>query len=235
MLELAALPSLAYGAALGAWQRREAARVRCERDLLAAIGDPLLAARPSSPSAIEALCAQLLEYWFGSGRTLLPLVSARCGDGRTLLAAELGRRFASMGVRTLLIDADLRSPALHSHFGVRNRGGLADMLDGRDVQLAACRQNLALLAAGRVREDPLELLSRERLRTFLAAAARAFRVVLIDTPAAERGPDLEMFAALARGALLIVRPGERSRRLAALRRRLARCGARPVASIFNRA
>jgi receptor protein-tyrosine kinase len=235
MLELAALPSLAYGAALGAWKRRESARVRCERDLLAAIGDPLLAARPSSPSALEALCAQLLEHWFDGRRTLLPLVSSRSGDGRTTLGAELARRFAAMGARTLLIDADLRSPALHGHFGLANRRGLADMLDGRDVQLAACRQNLAVLVAGRVREDPLELLSRERLRTFLAAAARPFRVVLVDTPAAERGPDLEMFAALASGALLIVRPGERSRRLAALRRRLQRCGARPVASIFNHA
>ena len=87
--------------------------------------------------------------------------------------------------------------------------------------------------AGAVREDPLELLSRERLRHFLGAAARPFRVVLIDTPAAERGPDLEMFAALAGGALLVVRPGEDAARLARLRRRLTRCAARPVATVFN--
>jgi protein-tyrosine kinase len=234
MLELGALPSLAYGAVLGAWKRGRPVRVRCERELLAAICDPLLAARPSSPHGLQALCAQLLEHWFGAARALLPVVSARCGDGRTTLAAELARRFAAMGARTLLIDADLRSPALHAQFGLPNRAGLADMLEGRDVRLAACRENLAVLVAGRVREDPLELLSRERLRRFLAAAARPFRVVLVDTPAAERGPDFEMFAALARGAVLVVRPGERSPRLAALRRRLARCAARPVASIFNR-
>src|SRR5438128_1903184 len=84
-----------------------------------------------------------------------------------------------------------------------------------------------------VREDPLDLLSRQRLRHFLGAAARPFRVVLIDTPAAERGPDLEMFAALAGGALLVVRPGEDAARLARLRRRLTRCAARPVATVFN--
>jgi Mrp family chromosome partitioning ATPase len=84
-----------------------------------------------------------------------------------------------------------------------------------------------------VREDPLELLSRERLRYFLAAAARPFQVVLIDTPAAERGPDLEMFAALAKGALLVVRPGEDGTSLAGLRGRLARCAALPVATVFN--
>ena len=64
---------------------------------------------------------------------------------------------------------------------------------------------------------------------------RACRVVLIDTPAAERGPDLEMFAALAKGALLVVRPGEDSARLAWLRQRLTRCAAVPVVTVFNHA
>ena len=229
MLQLAELPVLAHAM----WTRRQSRRVRGERELLAAIGNSLLAARPSRPEALRALCAQLAQYWFGAGRTLLPLVSLRAGDGRSTLAAELAQRFAAMGERTLLIDADLRSPSLHARFGLPNRRGLADLLDGRDVQLTACRENLVLLAAGAVREDPLELLSRERLRHFLAAAARPFRVVLVDTPAAERGPDLEMFAALASGALLVVRPGEDGTCLAQLRGRLTRCAAVPVATVFN--
>jgi receptor protein-tyrosine kinase len=229
MLQLAELGVLAHSA----WMRRQSRRVRGERELVAAIGDPVLAARPSRPEALDALCKQLLEHWFGAGRALLPLISLRAGDGRSRLAAELARRFAAMGERTLLVDADFRAPSLHRRFGLPNRRGLADLLDGRDVQLAACSENLALLAAGTVREDPLELLSRLRLRHFLAAAARPFRVVLIDTPAADRGPDLEMFAALARGALLVVRPGEDGERLAWLRRRLGHCAAVPVATVFN--
>ena len=229
MLQLAEVAVLAHAV----WTRRQSRRVRGERELLAAIGNPVLAARPSRPEALDALCQQLLEHWFGAGRTLLPLISLRPRDGRSTLAAELALRFAAMGERTLLVDADLRTPSLHARFGVPNRRGLANLLDGRDVQLAACRENLALLAAGAVRDDPLELLSRLRLRHFLAAAARPFRVVLIDTPAAERGPDLEMFAALAKGALLVVRPGEDRERLAGLRRRLTRCAAIPVATVFT--
>ncbi len=229
MLQLAELPVLAHAI----WTRRQSRRVHGKRELLGAIGNPLLAARPARPEALGALSAQLLEHWFGAGRALLPLISLRAGDGRSTLAAELARRFAAMGERTLLVDADLRAPSLHKRFGLPNRRGLADLLDGRDVQLAACGENLALLAAGAVREDPLELLSRERLRQSLAAAARPFRVVLIDTPSAERGPDLEIFAALAKGALLVVRPGEDGMRLAGLCRRLARCAAVPVATVFN--
>jgi protein-tyrosine kinase len=234
-------PDLAIGAALGLamglactlWRERRRQRIRNERDLLTVIGDPLLAARPMRREALRALARQLLEHWFNGSRTLLPVVSARAGDGRSSLAAELAIIFAEMGERTLLVDADFRSPQLHRRFSLANCRGLADLLDGADVRLAACRENLAVLVAGRVRQDPLELLSRARLKNFLDAAARPFRVVLIDTPAAERGPDHEIFSALAGGALLVVRPGDEAAGLARVRRRLAGCAARPVATIFN--
>jgi len=222
------------GAAFTLWRERRRRAVRIERDLVLLLGNPLLAARPLQPEALRALARQLLEHWFTPGRKLLPVVSAGKGDGRTSVALELARLFAQMGQRTLLIDANLRAPSLHRAFQLPNRAGLADLLDDRPVQLATREENLAVLVAGRVREDPLELLSRPRLVNFLQAAARPFDVVLIDTPAAESGPDLEIFAALARGALLVVRPGEDAARLAKLRRRLTHCKARPVATVFNR-
>ena len=214
-------------------QSQRSRRVRAERELIAVMGEPLLAARPLAPEAVRALAHQLLEHWFNGRRSLLPVVSARTQDGRTSLAMQLAHAFAGLGQRTLLIDADLRAPSLHRRFSIANEGGLADFLDGRGARLAACGENLAVLAAGSVREDPLELLSRDRLRQFLGAAARPFRVVLADTPAAARGPDLEMFAALAGGALLVVRKGEEASRLASLRRRLTRCAAKQVATVFN--
>ena len=231
MPALAPLPQLAH--ALDAWLARHLREVRSEQALIEALGQPLLAARPARPEALRALSHQLLEHWFTGYRSLMPIISARAGDGRSALAVALAHEFARQGVRTLLIDADFRAPSLHARFGLGNRFGLADLLDGRDVQMAPCRENLAVLVAGSVRQDPLELLSRERLRHFLAAAARPFRVVLVDTPAAERGPDFEIFAALARGALIAVRRGEDVVRLARLRRRLLRCAARPVASVFT--
>ena len=207
--------------------------VRSERDLLAALGAPLLAARRLQPEAVRVLAHQLLEHWFASGRALLPVVGARAGAGRSALAASLATELAAGGVRTLLIDADFRSPSQHRRFALGADGGFADFLEGQGMRLAACRHNLAVLAAGRVREDPLELLSRAPLQSFVRAAARQFDAVLVDTPAAERGPDLEMFAALAGGALLVVRPGEDAARLVRLRSRLARLRARVVATVFS--
>jgi Mrp family chromosome partitioning ATPase len=207
--------------------------VRSERDLIAALGTPLLAARRLQPEAVRPLARQLVEHWFASGRALLPVVGARAGAGRSALAASLATELAAGGARTLLIDADFRAPSQHRRFATAREGGFADFLGGRGMRLAACRDNLAVLAAGRVRDDPLELLSRARLQSFVRAAARQFDAVLVDTPAAERGPDLEMFAALAGGALLVVRPGEDARRLVRLRSRLARVRARVVATVFS--
>jgi receptor protein-tyrosine kinase len=233
-LALGAILGLGAGGGLTFWQARRRRPVRVERDLLPLLGNPLLAARPMQHEALRALAQQLREHWLTGGRKLLPIVSAAKGDGRSSVAVQLARLFAQMGERVLLVDANLRAPSVHRAFRLENRRGLADLLADRPVQLAACEENLAVLVAGRVRADPLELLSRPRLANFLRAAARPFSVVLIDTPAASSGPDLEIFAALAGGALLVVRPGEDAAHLAALRRRLTFCKARPVGTVFSR-
>jgi hypothetical protein len=155
--------------------------VRSENELIASLGVPIVAVRPLAP---QALSQQLKAYWFGRGRPVLAVVSAQAGDGGTLVAAELARVFASSGESTLVIDTDFRSPALHRAFGLRNRAGLADFLEGGNTQLAHCGENLAVLVAGRSGADPLELLSRQRMQDLLAAATKRYRVVLVATPAA---------------------------------------------------
>src|SRR4051812_37096033 len=103
-------------AALAFWHGRRPRRVRSERELIAAFGAPLLAARPFRREALRVLAQQLLEHWFNGRQTLLPVISAAAHDGRTSLAMQLAQTFAAMGERTLLIDADLRSPSLHRRF-----------------------------------------------------------------------------------------------------------------------
>ena len=87
----------------------------------------------------------------------------------------------------------------------------------------------------RPRRDPLELLSRSRLPGFLAEASKHFRVVVIDTPAAARGPDFQMFAALAGGALVVTaQDSAEAQALRGLHATLQRCAARLVATVARR-
>jgi len=227
-LALAAAGALLLGL-LALWQRR-APVARSESELIAELGRPLLAARPLE---LRELSRLLLEHWFGRGRGVLAVVSAESGKGHTRVAAELARAFARDGVPTLLIDADLRSPTLHRAFGLRNRAGLADFLEGGRTRLAHCGENLSVLVAGEARADPLELLSRRRMQELLAAAARRYRVVLIDTPAAARGPDLQLCAAFAGGALVVATYSTRRSALARLRGLLDFSRARVVGTVLS--
>jgi Mrp family chromosome partitioning ATPase len=233
-LALGGAGSLALGAAWLLARRRRRQPVRNERELVNALGEPLLAARPLRPGAVRPLCEQLLAHWLSPQRCLLPIVSANAGDGRSRVAAQLAVAFAELGHKTLIIDGDFRSPGLHRAFGLSNRHGLADLLQDRRVSLASAGANLSVMVAGTASADPLELLSRQRLPAFLAQARRHFRVVLIDTPAAARGPDFEMFAALAGGALVVTRlSSAQDGMLRELHAALDRCAARLVTTVIH--
>ncbi len=80
-----------------------------------------------------------------------------------------------------------------------------------------------MIAGNRGAADPLELLSSARLPALLAEAGKHFPVILVDTPAAEHGPDFQIFAALAGGALVVGAGGVEAA--------LARCGAKVVARV----
>jgi receptor protein-tyrosine kinase len=161
------------------------------------------------------------------------VVSPDEGHGGARVAAELARTFAAQGVSTLLIDADLRAPALHRAFGLRNRRGLADFLENREVRLAQCAGNLSLLVAGRSGADPLELLSRRRMRELLAAAASRYRVVLVSTPAAARGPDLQLPAAFGGGVLVVSKHPADVQGLEKLKQLLTASHAQVVGTVLN--
>jgi Mrp family chromosome partitioning ATPase len=90
------------------------------------------------------------------------------------------------------------------------------------------------MVAGSAPADPLELLSRPRLPALLGEARKHFRVVLIDTPAAVRGPDFEMLAALAGGALVVMHRAKTDiGALKALHAALARCAAQLVTTLID--
>lgn len=179
-------------------------------------GPELVAAfAPRHPCTEElrGLRTQLLMRWFdpAAGRRVLAITSPERGDGRSYMAANLAVVFSQLGLRTLLIDGDLRHPRQHLIFNIANRAGLASILAGRAdpgcfVAVPGCSR-LSVLPAGAPPPNPQELLSRPALVTLLDEYRTKFELILIDT-SAERGfADSKNVVFRAGSALVLVRKG----------------------------
>src|SRR5687768_3634559 len=137
---------------------------------------------------LRTVRTQLLLRWFNpeAGRRTLAIASACPREGRSFIAANLAVVFSQLGQRTLLIDADFRSPRQQNIFNIPDRFGLSSALSGRSDLSAAAPvaglTGLAVLAAGPLPPNPLELLSRGSFAALLSKAQSEFDVILIDTP-----------------------------------------------------
>lgn len=138
----------------------------------------------------------------------LAVVSPQTGDGRSYVAANLAVACAQLGGRTLLVDADMRTPRLHELFGIDGSMGLSKLLCGgvREVVQQAPVPSLFLLGAGPLPPNPLELLQRPAFPNLLREWLARFDFVVVDTPAARYGPDARVIAAAAGAALAVARP-----------------------------
>jgi chain length determinant protein tyrosine kinase EpsG len=173
--------------------------------LLAAVHDPAGA----RTEALRELRSQLILRWFGDCRTLAVL-GARSGDAAGIVAANLAVVMAQLGEQTLLIDADLREPRQHELFGLTPKVGLSDLLQNRDVHDEALLpvpgvENLHVLCAGAVPQNPQELVSRTPFIYLMKTLPERFRAVIVATPPALAYADAQMIAARAHGCLLVTR------------------------------
>lgn len=173
----------------------------------------VVAYEPFHPRAEElrALRTQLSIRWSGAGvkHRSLAIVSSGSGEGRSYVAANLAVVFSLLGERTLLIDADLRSPRQHRIFNVPDRIGLSTVLSGRadgSVVLPVPEfAKLSVLPAGAPPPNPQELLSRPALGTFLREMEAEFDVVLVDTSPARPYADSQSVALRTGSAIVLAR------------------------------
>ncbi|GAA2841273.1 polysaccharide biosynthesis tyrosine autokinase [Leucobacter komagatae] len=143
----------------------------------------------------------------GGMRSML-VTSSIPGEGKSTTVANLAIVLAESGVRTLLIDADLRRPRLANILGLEGSVGLTTVLSGRVdlhdvVQTVPVGAGLDVLTSGMIPPNPSEMLGSEKMERLLAAASGEYEVVLLDSPPLVSVSDPAGLATLVSGVLLV--------------------------------
>jgi capsular exopolysaccharide synthesis family protein len=204
--------------------REELSRV-AEAPVLAAIatapgtnrsGGELFVLRAPNSAASEAIRLLRANLEFASAPdplTSLAISSPDSQDGKSTITANLGVVMTQAGLKTVIIDADLRRPTQHKIFGVPNTQGLSTLLtkpnpDWRTAAVSLSIPNLVLIPSGPLPPNPSDLLSLDRFSRILADVGEWADVVLIDTSPVLAASDALVVATKANGALLVCRAGE---------------------------
>jgi succinoglycan biosynthesis transport protein ExoP len=119
-------------------------------------------------------------------KTIL-LTSALPGEGKTFVSCNYAISLAQEGLKTLLVDTDLRRPSVQSRFNLKDSIGFAEVLAGDfEVKQAAQKnivKNLDILIAGGKCTNPAELFAGPGFKVFLKQALAMYdRVVLDSSP-----------------------------------------------------
>jgi capsular exopolysaccharide synthesis family protein len=180
--------------------------------------------RPHSFEAeqFRRLRQRLEEFAAQRGTRVIALTSAVASDGKTLVAINLaGALSGGRSSRILLIDADLRCPAVASTLAI-DPGG-RDLLHALDSPLTELDRavhhldggSLDVLPCGRSRADAYEILTSPAFAALIAEARRRYDFVVVDTPPVVPLPDTALLRPTIDGYLVVVSAHTTPRKLVA--------------------
>ncbi|WP_251028072.1 CpsD/CapB family tyrosine-protein kinase [Bacillus sp. ISL-77] len=144
-------------------------------------------------------------------RTFL-ITSSSDGEGKSMVATNLAVSMAQQKKKVLLIDANLRRPALHSFFKTANAEGLTDVLTGRLSFSEAVYHTevwrLDLLSSGVVPFNPVELIGSQMMQDLLKKAEQNYDVIIIDSNSVLEVTDTKLLANQCDGVILVIQSGK---------------------------
>jgi capsular exopolysaccharide synthesis family protein len=136
-------------------------------------------------------------------------------EGKSTSACNVALTLALGGARVVLVDGDLRKPAVGKYLGISNAAGLTSVLAGRhelrDVVVTYGRDTLSILPSGPTPPNPSELLGSQQMSDLLATLANHFDVVVVDAPPLLPVTDAAVLASAADGAVLVLKHGKTRR------------------------
>jgi len=142
----------------------------------------------------------------------LLVTSPAADDGKAAVLANLAVVMAEGGRRVILVEGDLRKPALHDLFGLNNETGLSSLIQGEAMPQELPLQDsgidgIKLLTSGPLPPNPSVLLGSDRMKAVIETLTGQADLVLLSAPPVIAVTDAALLAAQVDGTLLIVRAG----------------------------
>jgi non-specific protein-tyrosine kinase len=179
-------------------------------------GTPIAESQPLSPIT-EAFRNLRTNIKYAGAGLEVPLhsfivTSAMEGEGKTDVLVNLGIVLAQNRLRVLLMDADLRRPALHRRLGVDNMVGLSQVFVHPELGMHFSLQptripGITVVTAGESPPNPSELLGSQLMGSILEELKQKYDILLIDTPPALAVTDAAVILPYVEGILLVIKPG----------------------------
>jgi polysaccharide biosynthesis transport protein len=147
----------------------------------------------------------------GLPKTLL-ISSSVPGEGKSTIAIMIAKHFATMGLKVLLVDGDLRKPSLHVKLGLSNgTTGLSNVLTGAlsppEVIQDAGFRNLAFVATGPLPPNAADLLGGARMHSFLSVGVEIFDLIVVDSPPVMGLADAPLLSSVAAATVFVASAG----------------------------
>ena len=159
--------------------------------------------------AYKTLRTNLRYFLRGEGCKKICITSANAGEGKSITFINLAISMAETEKRVLLIDADLRRPAMARLLGEKASPGLANVLAGMNTLEESIHTqvypNLDILFSGDIPPNPSELLSSEKMREVVEELSARYDYIFVDTPPVCVVSDTCIVASYLDGVLLLVR------------------------------
>ncbi|MDA3918273.1 MAG: polysaccharide biosynthesis tyrosine autokinase [Deltaproteobacteria bacterium] len=143
------------------------------------------------------------------------ITSTAPGEGKSFVAANLAITLSqSIDEYVLLMDCDLRSPAIHSMFGYNNPHGLSEYLSKAkplsSLLVNSFLDKLTILPAGQIPANPSELLSSEQMRRLIHEVKLRYsdRYIIIDTPPPNLTSETSVISRQVDGIVIVIKKGQ---------------------------
>lgn len=141
---------------------------------------------------------------------LIAVTSTIPSEGKSLVASNYAIVTAQTGVRTLLVDADLRRPSVHKAYQLHSPIGLSSYLTGEVSSIDELVHdtevpNLDVICCGAVPATPSELIGSQKMLDFLKEVGKRYDRIVLDCPPISAVSDPLVIAAMADGVIFVTK------------------------------